>query len=64
MVMVVDPEENNTSDQRHIEYHLWEKYKVRMIRRSLTDIGNRATLDSTTKACTMYDQTFSAVSDC
>jgi hypothetical protein len=24
--MVVDPNENNTSDQRHIEYFLWNRY--------------------------------------
>lgn len=52
-MMVVDPKENNTSDQRHIEYHLWKKFKVRMIRRSLTDIGNRAKVDPETKICTV-----------
>lgn len=45
VMMVVQNGERNSVDQRHLEYRLWEKYHVRCIRRSLTDLHARAEYD-------------------
>uniref|UniRef100_A0A6B2L3P6 Glutathione synthetase n=1 Tax=Arcella intermedia TaxID=1963864 RepID=A0A6B2L3P6_9EUKA len=49
IMMVVNSSELNSTDQRLLEYQIWEDHRVSLIRRSLTDIGQRATLDPTTK---------------
>jgi glutathione synthetase len=48
VMMVVQPEEKNSFDQRRLEYQLWEKYGITTIRRTLTDIGERASLVAST----------------
>jgi glutathione synthase len=45
VMMVVQEGEKNSADQRHIEYRLWNKHKVSLLRRSLQALGNRAALD-------------------
>jgi len=45
-MMIVHPGETNTFDQRWIEYILWEKYKIRLIRRSLGDVALTGSLTS------------------
>jgi len=39
ILMVVQPNEKNSVDQRLIEYQLWDRYGLRLIRRSLRDIS-------------------------
>ncbi|PRP74430.1 hypothetical protein PROFUN_06559 [Planoprotostelium fungivorum] len=45
VVMVVHPNEVNAFDQRWLEYHLWDKHGVRMLRRSLLDFHERSVVD-------------------
>ncbi len=52
-MMVVQEGEKNSSDQRHIEYRLWERHHVSLIRRSLQELGKRATFDEK-RNLTMY----------
>jgi len=49
VMMVVNKGEVNPTDQRLLEYKLWEDHRVSLIRRSLTDVAERAVLDETTK---------------
>ncbi|KAL6079400.1 Glutathione synthetase [Balamuthia mandrillaris] len=53
VMMVVQPDERNTADQRCMEYILWKRYGIHMIRRSLADIQQRGAIDPTTKALTI-----------
>eukprot|EP01126_Amoeba_proteus_P051670 TRINITY_DN618_c0_g1_i13.p1 TRINITY_DN618_c0_g1~~TRINITY_DN618_c0_g1_i13.p1 ORF type:complete len:314 (-),score=65.03 TRINITY_DN618_c0_g1_i13:172-1113(-) len=53
IVMVVQPGERNTGDQRHVEYYLWEKYKVPVFRRTLHEIGVHAVVDPVSKRCSI-----------
>jgi len=47
VVMIVTlPGENNTTDQRMLEYKLWDNHKIAMIRRTLADIGERGKLNA------------------
>jgi len=46
-MMVVHPNEVNTFDQRWIEYTLWDKFRIQLIRKSLSDIANNGTLHGT-----------------
>jgi glutathione synthetase len=46
VMMVVQPGDRNSTDQRWIEYTLWNAHRVRMIRRSLADVAARGTLGS------------------
>jgi len=46
VMMVVQEGEKNASDQRHIEYLLWERHRVALVRRSLQDIAQRGKFDS------------------
>ncbi len=36
--MVVQKGERNSADQRHLEYDLWERHGIPMIRRSLDQV--------------------------
>jgi len=44
-MMVVNAGETNAVDQKLVEYELWEKHSVPLIRRSLTDIADRGFLN-------------------
>jgi hypothetical protein len=54
VMMVVLPDEHNSFDQKFVEFTLWERHGIKMIRRSLTDIAARGVVDPSTKALTMY----------
>lgn len=47
MLMVVQPGEQNSFDQQWLQFHLWDKYSIRTIRRTLKDIDERAILEAT-----------------
>lgn len=47
MMMVVQPHEQNSFDQQWLQFKLWDKYRIRTIRRTLKDIDERAVLDMT-----------------
>jgi len=55
ILMVVNKGEDNSTDQRLLEYKLWEDHSVSMIRRSLTDIAERGVLNETTKELKIDD---------
>lgn len=44
VLMVVQEGERNAIDQRKIEYQLWEKHHVRVLRRTLAEVAQRAKL--------------------
>lgn len=44
MMMVVQPDEQNSFDQQWLQLQLWKKYRIRTIRRTLLDIAERAVL--------------------
>jgi len=44
-LMVVQAVEFNLGDQRGLEFQLWKRHQVRVIRRTLSQIGTDATLD-------------------
>lgn len=44
IMMVVQPNEANSADQRWLEYELWERYQIPLIRRTLTEIVENGTL--------------------
>jgi glutathione synthase len=46
VMMIVQPGERNSVDQRWLEYELWDASRIRMIRRTLADIEQRATLNA------------------
>ncbi|KAI8380131.1 glutathione synthetase [Blakeslea trispora] len=50
VAMIVQSGERNAFDQRWIEYSLLENHNVHLVRLSLEDIADRATLDPETKA--------------
>eukprot|EP01120_Amphizonella_sp_Union-15-10_P008299 TRINITY_DN2967_c0_g1_i1.p1 TRINITY_DN2967_c0_g1~~TRINITY_DN2967_c0_g1_i1.p1 ORF type:complete len:357 (-),score=76.55 TRINITY_DN2967_c0_g1_i1:40-1110(-) len=50
VMMVVLPGENNISDQRMLEYKLWEHHKIGLIRKTLSDLADRGKLDHSTNA--------------
>ncbi|RKP09100.1 glutathione synthase [Thamnocephalis sphaerospora] len=50
VLIVVQEGERNRFDQRWIEYALWEQHRVPMIRRTMDELNERATLDADTKA--------------
>ncbi|ELR15612.1 glutathione synthetase [Acanthamoeba castellanii str. Neff] len=52
VVMMVQPGEKNSTDQRWLEYTLWDRHQIRMIRRSLKDLHNRG--DGMTVAVTYF----------
>jgi len=49
VVMIVQPNERNAFDQRWIEYNLFEKHGVKLIRKSLAEIQQEATLEGPDK---------------
>ena len=44
VVMVVQPGERNAYDQQWIQANLWEKHRVRTVRRSLKELSEEASL--------------------
>lgn len=48
--MMVQPGEKNSTDQRWLEYTLWDRHQIRMIRRSLKDLHNRGSIDASSGA--------------
>eukprot|EP00004_Rigifila_ramosa_P001613 TRINITY_DN1157_c0_g1_i2.p1 TRINITY_DN1157_c0_g1~~TRINITY_DN1157_c0_g1_i2.p1 ORF type:complete len:318 (-),score=72.92 TRINITY_DN1157_c0_g1_i2:571-1485(-) len=50
VLFVVQPNERNMFDQWWLETVLWETHKIRTIRRTLNDVGTRASLDPATGA--------------
>ncbi|EFA78309.1 glutathione synthase [Heterostelium album PN500] len=50
VMIIVQPDERNIWDQKMIGYTLWQNHKIRMIRRTLQDINERATLHPETGA--------------
>eukprot|EP01116_Phalansterium_solitarium_P018298 TRINITY_DN4808_c0_g1_i1.p1 TRINITY_DN4808_c0_g1~~TRINITY_DN4808_c0_g1_i1.p1 ORF type:complete len:269 (-),score=21.96 TRINITY_DN4808_c0_g1_i1:5-811(-) len=54
-MMVVHPNETNTFDQRWLEYHLWQKHHIRLIRRSLADVAERAVLGDSRRQLVIDD---------
>ena len=44
MMMVVQPDEQNSFDQQWLQFKLWDNHRIRTIRRTLKDIAERATL--------------------
>lgn len=53
VVMVVLPSEGNTTDQRHLEYDLWNRHKIVMRRYTLLEISQKGKLDQQTKQFTI-----------
>lgn len=45
VMMVVQEGETNVADQRWIEFELWKKFKIHLIRRTLKDVIARGKLD-------------------
>ncbi|CAG8588857.1 10085_t:CDS:2 [Ambispora leptoticha] len=50
VIMIVQPKERNAFDQRWIEYKLFENHNIRMIRKTMAEIGQEGRLDPETKA--------------
>jgi len=48
VLMVVQPAEMNIADQRGIEFELWNKYGIAVIRRTLAQINESASIDQVT----------------
>jgi glutathione synthase len=46
VMMIVQPGERNSIDQRWLQHSVFENHNIRMIRRSLADVASRASLDS------------------
>lgn len=56
--MVVQEGERNAIDQRKIEYQLWEKHHIRVLRRTLADVAHRGKLSDHEHRLNMYDNDF------
>jgi len=46
LLMIVQPNERNSVDQRGIEYALWTQFRIPVIRRSLLEISTQGSLNS------------------
>lgn len=44
MVFIVQPKERNTMDQRLLEYQLWERHGIPVVRKSLLQMSNECTI--------------------
>lgn len=53
IVMIVHPNETNTFDQRILEFLLWDKHNIKLLRRSLLDINERGKMDPISRILTM-----------
>lgn len=53
--MVVQEGEKNSADQRHIEYRLFDKHRVPLVRHSLSDVHALGKLNEETRVLTMYE---------
>jgi hypothetical protein len=56
VVMVVLPDEHNSFDQKFVEFTLWERHGIKMIRRSLADIAARGVTEKGSPSLSMYGQ--------
>jgi glutathione synthase len=56
VVMVVLPDEHNSFDQKFVEFTLWERHGIKMIRRSLADIAARGVTEKGSPQLSMYGQ--------
>lgn len=59
VVMIVQPNERNAFDQRWIEYNLFEKHGVKLIRKTLAEIQQEATLEGPDKKLMINGQEIS-----
>jgi len=59
VLMIVQPLERNAFDQRWIEYNLFEKHGVKLIRKSLAEIEKEATLEGPDKKLMINGQEIS-----
>eukprot|EP01097_Dermamoeba_algensis_P008411 TRINITY_DN5606_c0_g1_i1.p1 TRINITY_DN5606_c0_g1~~TRINITY_DN5606_c0_g1_i1.p1 ORF type:complete len:495 (-),score=89.41 TRINITY_DN5606_c0_g1_i1:88-1572(-) len=50
IVMICQPSERNVFDQKLFEFELWERHRISMIRRTLSEIYHNGELDQTTLA--------------
>lgn len=48
MMMLVQPDEQNSFDQQWLQFRLYDKYGIRTIRRTLRDVAERAVLEKDT----------------
>jgi len=48
MMMVVQPGEQNSFDQQWLQLNLWNRYKIKTLRRTLADVCSRAIVDPET----------------
>ena len=46
MMMVVQPGEQNSFDQQWLQFHLWSRFRIKTMRRTLADVAERATVTS------------------
>jgi glutathione synthetase len=56
VVFVVQPRETNVVDQRGLEFLLWQRWKVPVLRLTLMEIASRAVLDEETGAISVDGQ--------
>ncbi|KAK9837801.1 hypothetical protein WJX74_005284 [Apatococcus lobatus] len=57
MVMVVQPNDNNSYDQQWLQTVLWEKHRVRTLRCTLTQIAKEAELHESSGRLTIWGRT-------
>jgi len=53
VLFVVQPEESNVFDQRHVEFSLWDQYKIPVVRASLAEVQTEAQLDEGSRRLTL-----------
>ena len=61
MVMVVQPDEQNSFDQQWLQFQLWDRYGIRTMRKSLREIEEEGTVDETTGHLTVGGKVASLV---
>ncbi|CAG8630882.1 6228_t:CDS:10, partial [Paraglomus occultum] len=61
VMMVVQPGERNAFDQRWIEYNLLQNHKVHLIRKTLAEVSEQASVDPTTGSLTIAGNEISVV---
>lgn len=55
VMMIIQPGERNSADQRWLEYQLYDNHGISMIRRSLADIHQYGRIDQQTKQLIIHD---------
>ncbi|CAG8518646.1 6993_t:CDS:10 [Paraglomus brasilianum] len=61
VMMVVQPGERNAFDQRWIEYNLLQNHKVHLIRKTLAEVSEEASVDPVTSSLTIAGKEISVV---